>query len=594
MTYRAPASEILFTLREAAGLERGLAEGLYPDLADGMAEQIFDQAIELAHNVLDPLYRIGDQQGCRLVDGHVTTPKGWVEAYRQWQAGGWSGLTAPIEEGGMGLPHVLDAACQEVWTSANMAFMLCPLLAAGAIEAVSRHGSQELRRLYLPKMISGEWTATMNLTEPQAGSDLSALRTRAQRAGDGTYLIRGQKIYITYGEHDLTDNIIHLVLARLPDAPQGTLGISLFLVPKFLVQADGSLGARNDLRCAGLEHKMGIHGSPTCTMMYGDEAGARGWLIGEENRGLACMFTMMNAARLGVGLQGVAIAERASQKALAYARDRRQGRAASSDAEGMSPIIHHPDISRSIMMMKSLTAAARAICYLTAAALDRAHRGADEKMRQLNAERAALLTPLAKAFATDVGIDVANMGIQVHGGMGFVEETGAAQLLRDVRIAAIYEGTNGIQAIDLVQRKLPLNGGAVMRREIADMRLILTMLETLTDEDFGALAKRLAQAIASLEQASQWMLATLPTRPQDALAGANAYLRLFALARGCASLTRLAIAGRNASDPTLRAYRALARFFGDHVAVEAPVLEEMIVSGAASLHAGASFLMGEL
>ena len=593
MTYRAPVSEIMFTLREAAGLDRGLAEGLYPDLADGMAEQILNEATNLAHDVLDPLNRIGDKEGCRLVDGQVTTPTGWVEAYRQWQAGGWSGLTAPVEEGGMGLPQVLDAACQEVWTSANMAFMLCPLLASGAIEAVARHGSAQLRRLYLPKMISGEWTATMNLTEPQAGSDLSALRTRAERSSDGTYRIKGQKIYITYGEHDLTDNIIHLVLARLPDAPQGTRGISLFLVPKILLNPDGTLGARNDLRCHGLEHKMGIHGSPTCTMIYGDQEGAIGWLIGEENRGLACMFTMMNAARLGVGLQGVAIAERASQKALSYARERRQGRAAGSDAENMSPIIHHPDISRSLMMMKSLTAAARAICYLTAAAIDRGHRGADESMRKANAERAALLTPLAKAFATDVGIEVANIGIQVHGGMGFIEETGAAQLLRDVRIAAIYEGTNGIQAIDLVQRKLTVNGGAAMRREIADMRLIQNMLETITDEDFGTLSKRLAQSIASLESASQWLLATLAIRPQDALAGANAYLRLFALARGCASLTRLAIAGRNASDPALRAYRALARFFGDHVAVEAKVLEDIITSGSDSLHAGAGFLMGD-
>ncbi len=593
MTYRAPVSEIMFTLREAAGLDRGLAEGLYPDLADGMAEQILNEATNLAHDVLDPLNRIGDKEGCRLVDGQVTTPTGWVEAYRQWQAGGWSGLTAPVEEGGMGLPQVLDAACQEVWTSANMAFMLCPLLASGAIEAVARHGSAQLRRLYLPKMISGEWTATMNLTEPQAGSDLSALRTRAERSSDGTYRIKGQKIYITYGEHDLTDNIIHLVLARLPDAPQGTRGISLFLVPKILLNPDGTLGARNDLRCHGLEHKMGIHGSPTCTMIYGDQEGAIGWLIGEENRGLACMFTMMNAARLGVGLQGVAIAERASQKALSYARERRQGRAAGSDAENMSPIIHHPDISRSLMMMKSLTAAARAICYLTAAAIDRGHRGADESMRKANAERAALLTPLAKAFATDVGIEVANIGIQVHGGMGFIEETGAAQLLRDVRIAAIYEGTNGIQAIDLVQRKLTVNGGAAMRREIADMRLIQNMLETITDEDFGTLSKRLAQSIASLESASQWLLATLALRPQDALAGANAYLRLFALARGCASLTRLAIAGRNASDPALRAYRALARFFGDHVAVEAKVLEDIITSGSDSLHAGAGFLMGD-
>ncbi|WP_099901582.1 acyl-CoA dehydrogenase family protein, partial [Methylobacterium frigidaeris] len=451
MTYRAPVAEMAFTLRHVAGLDRAIAEGLHGDLSDDLVDTILEEAGRFANDVVAPLNKVGDRHGTPLKDGVVTMPPGYREAYRAWTEGGWNALPGPVEYGGQGLPVLLNAACIEMWNSAAMAFGLGPLLTAGGVEALSRHGSEELRARYLEKLVSGEWTATMNLTEPQAGSDLSVMRTRAEPVGDGLYRISGEKIYITWGEHDLTDNIVHLVLARLPDAPAGTRGISLFLVPKVLPD-----GSRNALKCAGIEHKLGIHGSPTCTMVYD---GATGWLVGEPNRGLACMFTMMNNARLGVGLQGVAIAERAYQQALLYARDRRQGRASAASEGGASPIIEHPDVQRMLLTMKALTAASRGICYLTAEAIDRAHRAPDEAGRKAAQARASLLTPVAKAFSTDIGIEVASLGIQVHGGMGFVEETGAAQHLRDARIAAIYEGTNGIQAIDLVTRKLPLDGG---------------------------------------------------------------------------------------------------------------------------------------
>jgi len=424
----------------------------------------------------------------------------------------------------------------------------------------------------------------MNLTEPQAGSDLAALRSRAEPAGDGTYRIRGQKIFITYGEHDLTDNIVHLVLARLPDAPAGTRGISLFLVPKVLPD-----GTRNDLRCAGIEHKLGIHGSPTCTMIFGDRDGAVGWLLGEENRGLACMFTMMNNARLAVGLQGVAIAERAYQQARAYADERRQGRAPGSAGDGMSPIVEHPDVRRNLLTMKALTAAARAICYMTAAAIDRTHRERGDAARRAAFERASLLTPVAKAFSTDIGVEVASLGVQVHGGMGYVEETGAAQHLRDARIAPIYEGTNGIQAIDLVMRKLPLSGGETVRAQIAAMRDTLARLLKEGTPRFGHTAPRLRDAVESLDRATGHLLRLVAANaPADALAGATPYLRLFGLAQGGAALAEAALAanrliGAGDTDPVHGGRIALCRFFAENLAVGARGLEEMVLSGAGAL-----------
>jgi acyl-CoA dehydrogenase len=473
-----------------------------------------------------------------------------------------------------------------MWNSASMAFGIGPVLTVSAIEALAAHGSDELKQLYLPKLVSGEWMGTMQLTEPQAGTDLALLRTKAERAGDGTYRLTGQKIFITYGEHDLTDNIIHFVLARLSDAPPGTRGLSLFLVPKFLLKPDGSPGARNDARAASVEHKMGIHGSPTCTMIYGDAGGAVGYLVGEEHRGLACMFTMMNQARLAVGLQGVAIAERATQQAFAYARDRRQGRALGAPNGETSPIIQHPDVKRMLLTMRALTRAARSICYATAVAIDRAQRGSGDAARKAAHERASLLTPVAKAFSTDIGIEVASLGVQVHGGMGFIEETGAAQHYRDARIAAIYEGTNGIQAIDLVTRKLPLSGGAAVKTFLDELRRTVAAVQAANDPAFGHTGRRLAEAVDALDRATQWMLAQLEPAPESALAGATPYLRLFGAATGGCMLAEEALAVRrtegSGEDATSRI--ALARFFAENLSVETAGLERAVMEGADSVN----------
>ena len=511
----------------------------------------------------------------------VVTAPGWREAYAQWVEGGWNAVLGTPDHGGLGLPTIANAAFTEMWNSANMSFALCPLLGFGAIDAVEEHASEELKARYLAKMISGEWTATMNLTEPAAGSDLSALRTKAVPVGDGSYKITGAKIYITYGEHDMTDNIVHLVLARLVDAPAGTKGISLFLAPKFLPD-----GSRNDLRCTGLEHKLGIHASPTCSISFGDNGGAIGWLVGEENRGLNCMFTMMNSARLSVGLQGVAIGEAATQKALAHARERRQGRGSGT---GAAPIIEHPDIRRTLATMRALTDAARTICYMTAGALDVSRRSEDKAVAQAAGDRAALLTPVAKAFSTDLGNEIASMGVQVHGGMGFVEETGAAQLMRDVRIAGIYEGTNGIQAIDLVQRKLPSRGGAVVREEIERMRRTVQAVQATNAPAFGRTGAALGEAVEAFANATDYMLDALGRAPADALAGATPYLRLFGISRGGTALADLALASHrlaaNENNPAYPARIATARFFAEHVATGARGLEASVTEGAASVNA---------
>ncbi|MFL5185249.1 MAG: acyl-CoA dehydrogenase, partial [Microvirga sp.] len=543
MTYRAPVSDIVFTMRHVAGLDRAMADGVYGDLSADLSQTILEEAGRFANDVIAPLNREGDKHGATLKDGVVTTAPGWKQAYKAWTGAGWNALPGPLDYGGQGLPTLLNSACVEMWNSASMAFGIGPILTMGAIEALIAHASDDLKSRYLEKLVSGEWTATMNLTEPQAGSDLAAIRSRAEPSGDGTYRITGQKIFITYGEHDLTDNIVHLVLARLPDAPAGTRGISLFLVPKFL-----SDGTRNDVRCQSIEHKLGIHASPTCTMIFGDNGGAIGWLVGEENRGLACMFTMMNNARLAVGLQGVAIAERAYQQALAYANERRQGRAIGA-AEGMSPIAVHPDVQRNLLTMKALTAAARAICYMTAEAIDRAHLEEDPARRKKANERASLLTPVAKAFSTDIGVEVASLGVQVHGGMGFIEETGAAQHFRDARIAPIYEGTNGIQAIDLVTRKLPLEGGKVIEGYIAELAQTADEVRRSNRPEFGRMGERLAEAVAALAEATRWMGGALRKSPDSALAGAAPYLRLFGLAAGGIYLaTGALVAARDGAD----------------------------------------------
>ena len=584
MTYRAPVADIAFALKSAAGFGTALAEGLYGDLTDDVVDAVLEEAGKFATDVLGPLNPIGDRHGSLFKDGAVTTAPGWKEAYRAWAQAGWNGLAAPAQWGGQELPHAVNAACIEMWNSAAMAFGLGPLLTMAGIDTLAAHGSAELQRTYLPKLVSGEWMGTMQLTEPQAGSDVGALRSRAERTADGSYRIIGQKIFITYGEHDLTDNIIHLVLARLPNAPAGTKGISLFLVPKFLLNADGSLAARNDVRAHSIEHKLGIHASPTCTMVYGDNGGATGFLIGEENHGMACMFTMMNQARLSVGLQGVAIAERATQQAMAYARERKQGRATGTQS-GSSPIIAHPDVKRMLLTMRALTRAARAIAYATAVALDRAQRSPDAAARKAAHERASLLTPVAKAFATDVGNEVSSLGVQVHGGMGYVEETGAAQHYRDARIAAIYEGTNGIQAIDLITRKLPLSGGAAVKAYICGIRRTVEAVNATNDPALGWTGIRLQDAVDSLDRATQWLLGSQHNDLDRALAGATPYLRLFALAAGGALLAEEALAAMrlagNGADAAGRT--AIARFFAENLAVQAGSLERTVVESADSV-----------
>ncbi len=567
MTYRAPVADIAFALKHAAGFAPALAEGLYGDLGEDVVEAVLEEAGRFATEVIAPLNTVGDRQGARFKDGAVTTPDGWKEAYRDWAAAGWNGLSAPTQWGGQGLPHAVNAACIEMWNSAAMAFGIGPVLTMGAVDALVAHGEERLKNSYLPKLVSGEWTGTMQLTEPQAGSDVGALRTRAERAPDGSYRIVGQKIFITYGEHDLTDNIIHFVLARLPDAPPGTRGISLFLVPKFLPNADGSPGTRNDVRAHSIEHKMGIHGSPTCTMVFGDQGGAVGYLIDQ--------------ARLSVALQGVAIAERATQQALAYARERKQGRAAGAK-EASSPIIAHPDVRRMLLTMRAQTRAARAICYATAVAIDRSHRSTDERARQAAHEHASLLTPVAKAFATDVGVEVASLGVQVHGGMGYIEETGAAQHYRDARIAAIYEGTNGIQAIDLVMRKLPLAGGTTVKTYIAELRRTVETVKAANDPAYGATGARLGDAIDALERTTDWILGRQQNSPEAALAGATPYLRLFATAAGGALLADEALAASRLAGAAAGRI-AIARFFAEHLAAAAGGLEREVIDGAGSI-----------
>jgi acyl-CoA dehydrogenase len=582
MTYRAPLADIGFALKYAAGLPAVIDEGLFGDLTLDDVDAVLAEAGRFAGEVIAPLNRVGDKFGTPFKDGAVTTPPGWKEAYNGWCSGGWNGLAAPTDWGGQALPQIINSACTEMWHGASMAFADGPMLTVAAIDALHAHGSEELKRNFLSKLVSGEWTGSMQLTEPQAGSDVGALRTRAERAPDGSYRLKGQKIFITYGEHDLTDNIIHLVLARLPDAPPGTRGISLFLVPKFLLNADGSLGARNDVRAHSVEHKLGIHGSPTCTMILGDQGGAIGYLVGEENAGMACMFTMMNRARLAVGLQGVGVAECAMQQAFAYARDRKQGRTTGMKATESAAIIAHPDVRRTLLSMRALTGAARAICYATAIAIDRSERSKDDAARKAAHERASLLTPVAKAFSTDIGIEVASLGVQVHGGMGFIEETGAAQFYRDARIAAIYEGTNGIQAIDLITRKLPLSGGATVAAQIKELHGIVEAVEASNDPAFGWTSTRLAEAVESLARATEWMLGHLDKDADAALAGASPYLRLFGLATGGCLLAQQALAAvRLGNEAAARV--ALARFFAENLAVQAGGLERTVVEGASGL-----------
>ena len=573
MTYQAPVDDIVFALKTAGGLDEFLAAGQFDGLDEETVRAIIEEAGNFGAGVLAPLNWSGDRAGSKLKGGTVETPAGFREAYKAFADGGWSALPCPTEYGGQGLPEIVAMAVCEIWNAANLSFGLCPLLTQGAIDAISVGGSDALKAAYLPNMISGKWTGTMNLTEPHAGSDLSVLTTKAARHQDGTYRISGTKIFITFGDHEMTENIIHLVLARLPDAPPGTRGISLFLVPKFLVNADGTLGARNDVVCAGLEHKLGIMASPTCVMQFGEKGGAAGYLVGEENRGLATMFVMMNAARLAVGVQGVAIAGRATQRAVAFAKERRQSRAGDNPS---SPIIAHPDVRRMLLTMQSQTQAARMICMATAHEMDLAHHAATATEREAAGQRAALLTPVAKGYSTDIGVEVASLGIQVHGGMGFVEETGAAQHWRDSRILPIYEGTNGIQAIDLVTRKLTLGGGAVVKSHIGWLAGIAQQASASNRPELGKTGSRLKDAVAALDEATTWMLAALLSHPQAALAGATPYARLFGLTTGAAFLTKGALAEPDGGS----AHVGLARFFAENILPGAQGLAASVTDGS--------------
>jgi acyl-CoA dehydrogenase len=592
MTYRAPISDMLLSLNHGAGLKAAMEAGHYGDFDADIVTAVLEEAGKFATDVLAPLNRVGDEHGIKLDDGKVTTAPGWPDAYKRWTDGGWNAVSGPEAFGGQGLPIAINALCTEIWSAANVAFGLCPLLTASAIEALDAHGSEALKKIYLEKLVTGEWTGTMQLTEAQAGSDVGALRTRAERQAGGTYRIKGTKIFITYGEHDMTDNIVHFVLARLPGAPAGTKGISLFLVPKFMVNADGSLGQRNDIFASGVEHKLGMHASPTCTMTMGDHGGAIGFLIGEENQGMRCMFTMMNQARLGVGLEGVGVADRAYQQALAYAQERKQGRAVGNKGDGSDAIFVHPDVKRMLMRMRAQTAAARTICYATAVALDVSTRAKDPKVRADAAARAALLTPMAKAYSTDVGNEVAYLGVQVHGGMGFIEETGAAQYYRDARITAIYEGTNGIQAIDLVTRKLAANGGASVWALLSELSATVKQVEASNDPAFGTTAAKLREALEALTRSSKWLLERVASAPNDALAGATPYLQQFGATLGGCMLASEALAAKADGNIDAPRYVSLARFFAENISVQAGALERTVTESAESVAAADAVLLG--
>ena len=586
--YHAPVQDMRFVLDEIVGLAEIAQLPGYEEATPDLVDAVLEEAAKFTGEVLAPINRIGDVEGCQLTSQGVHTPSGWKEAYRAFSEGGWGGLASPPEFGGQGLPQSLGVAVKEMTSAANLAFSVCTLLTMGATEALLTCASDELKAVYLEKMISGEWTGTMNLTEPQAGSDLALIRSRAEPQADGSYRVFGQKIFISYGDHDLTDNIVHLVLARLPDAPAGVKGISMFLVPKFLVNADGSLGARNDAHCVSLEHKLGIHGSPTCVMAYGDNGGAVGYLLGEPNRGLEYMFIMMNEARLGVGLQGVALGERAYQHALAYARERKQGRDALT-GEALVSIDKHPDIRRMLMLMKSRVEAMRALTYYTAGLLDRAHAAAVHcpETAKTTLFLAEFLIPLVKGGGTEMGIDVASLGIQIHGGMGFIEETGAAQFWRDARITTIYEGTTGIQANDLIFRKLMRDQGATAKQVFAEV--VLTSQALADRPDLRMIGQALGHSLTSWIEATEWLAANSKTHLSGVLTAAVPYLNLAVIVCGgwmmgksaLAASARLA-AGEGDAD-FCRAKLASAAFYAAQLLPQAGACAQTVMSGDAGL-----------
>ncbi len=544
--YQAPVADMQFVLHRLIPLTKINTLPGYEEVSDDLVNTILEEASKFAKEVLSPLNWTGDQEGCNYQDGEVKTPKGFKDAYAQYIEAGWISLAANPNFGGQGLPLTVATPVNEMWHSANMAFMLCPMLTAGAIEAIEHHAKPEQQTVYLPNLISGQWAGTMNLTEPAAGSDLSAVSTKAIPNGDH-YRITGTKIFITYGEHDLTENIVHLVLARLPNAPAGVKGISLFIVPKYLVNSDGSLGQRNDVKCASIEHKLGIHASPTAVMSFGEAGGAVGYLVGEENRGLEYMFTMMNNARLAVGLEGVAVAERAYQQAAAYAKERVQGKVAQK--EGKLPILHHADVQRMLMLMKTQTEAMRALAYVAAAQGDIAQKHSDETTRVSSQKRIDFLTPIVKAWSTELAIEIASLGVQVHGGMGYIEETGAAQHLRDARITTIYEGTTGIQAGDLLGRKIIRDDGQEARRLLLEIQACADECQKNSNINIQMIGTELKQSIQFLEKALNWLIKTHAHHPQATLAGAYPLLKSFGVVCGAWLLAKSALILEKDSGP---------------------------------------------
>lgn len=584
--YRAPTADMLFVLEHIADLTQLATHEGYEQADLDTVEGLLAEAARFMEEQLVPLNRKGDEEGVVVKNGQIFHPEGFADAYTRFVEAGWNGISMDENHGGGGMPWCVGLAVQEMMTASNMAFSLCPLLTQGAIDAISHHADETLQEIYLPKMVSGEWSGTMNLTEPHAGSDVGALTTKAIPGEDGTWLISGTKIFITYGEHELTENIIHLVLARTPQAPPGTKGISLFIVPKFIVNDDGSLGDRNDLRVISSEHKIGIHASPTCVMSYGDHGGATGWLVGEENTGMRAMFTMMNNARLSVGLQGLSLTDRSYQQAGQYSTDRKQGKAigAELDAGESSPIADHADVRRMLMTMRANTEAMRCVMYANAAAIDFANSSSDELEREHWDAKTALLTPISKGWGTDLGVEMTSLGVQIHGGMGYVEETGAAQHWRDVRIAPIYEGTNGIQAADLVFRKLPLGGGAVIENFLSEMSNLASQLTG--NNRLSSLGEALANGVAQMREAALWLGGRLGTQPNDAAAGAAPFLRLagiviggYYLARSAQVAQQLLDAGDGDAD-FLNDKIATSLFYGEQILPTAGGLVPTITQGA--------------
>ncbi len=586
--YQPQIDDMMFTLSYVAGLDEVAKLDGHQDVDPDTVRAILEEAGRFFAEVMAPLNRIGDQQGSVLTeDGTVRTPDGFKEAYRKYIESGWGAAHMPEQWGGGGMPYVVGVVIEEMFKTANMAFSLAPMLTHGAVEALERHGSDEMKAAYIEKLVSGEWTGTMNLTEPEAGSDLGAVRTRAEPQPDGSYRLFGTKIFITWGDQDLTENIIHLVLARTPGSAPGTRGISMFLVPKFILDDNGEPGERNDLKVVSLEHKLGIHASPTCVMSYGDEGkGAVGYLVGDEQEGMRNMFTMMNMARVGVGMEGVAIGERAFQQALVHARERVQGRFIGGESKTSVPIIEHPDVRRMLLTMKAYVEAMRSLLYLTAGEGDHLEHADSEERRKLASDRLALLTPIVKAWCTDVGVEIASLGVQVHGGMGYIEETGAAQFLRDSRIAPIYEGTNGIQAIDLVLRKIPLENGAVVAGVIGEMTAELATMDGI--DQLTTFREELAVAIQGLAETSRWLGERLASGDlQAALAGASPYLRQFGTVLGGWLMARTAVAalaGPTGFDSSFLADKVTtARFYGEQLLPMANGLAPAVKGGASLL-----------